>query len=95
MSQSAFSQKHQDLKWVLASYVLSIWGPKCKDGSNILWPDWTSWALLRYLEATAIAFWAKLGDLEGKVGYQEVMFNLNLALWVRPCCCLVFRNVPP
>ena len=24
--QSALPQKHQDFKWVLASYVLSIWG---------------------------------------------------------------------
>ena len=35
-----------DFKWVLASYVGSIWGVDCKDRSNILaqmgqvWPSW-------------------------------------------------------
>ena len=28
VSQSALPQKHQDFKWVLASYVLSIWGSR-------------------------------------------------------------------
>ena len=41
-------------------------GVTCKDGSNILGPDWgqawPSWALLRYLEATATyASWGKVG----------------------------------
>ena len=31
---------HGDLKWVLASYVGSIWGAKCRDRSNILGLDW-------------------------------------------------------
>ena len=30
VSQSALPQKHQDLKWVLASYVLSIWGSNAR-----------------------------------------------------------------
>ena len=59
-------------------------GVKCKDRSNILGPDWgkvwPSWALLKYLEATALLFGAKLGDLEGKLGYREVMFKLSWAM---------------
>ena len=43
-------------------------GVKCKDGSNILGQVWLSWALLRYLEATAMLLGSKLGDLEGKLG---------------------------
>ena len=45
-------------------------GVKCKDQSNILGPHWgqvwPSWALSRYLEATALLHAAKLGDLESK-----------------------------
>ena len=65
-------------KWALASYVGSIWG---LNRSNILGPDWgqvwPSWALSRYLEATALLLAAKLGDLEGKLGYREVMLKLS------------------
>ena len=57
---------------------------KCKDRSNIFGPDrgqvWPSWALLRYLEATALLLAAKLGDLEGKLGYREVMLKLRWAM---------------
>ena len=46
---------------------------------NILDPDWgqvwPSWALLRYLEATAMLLGAKLGDLEGKLGYRGAVFK--------------------
>ena len=84
--QSALPQKHQDFQWVLASYVGSM-GVKCKDRSNILgshWGQvWPSWALLRYLEATALLLAAKLGDLEGKLGYPEVM--LKLCWYVMSC----------
>ena len=82
VSQSALPQKHLDVK-VVASYVGSIWGVKCEDRSNILGPDWgqvwPSWALLRYLEATALLLAVKLGDLEGKLGYREVMLKLSWA----------------
>ena len=39
-----------------------------------------SWALLRYLEATALLLGAKLGDLEGKLGYREAMLKLSWAM---------------
>ena len=42
---------------------------------------WPSWALLRYLEATALLLAAKLGDLEGKLGYREVMLKLSWAMF--------------
>ena len=32
---------------------------------------WPSWALLRYLKATAMLLGAKLGDFEGKLGYRR------------------------
>ena len=37
-------------------------------------------ALLRYLEATAMLLGAKLGDLEGKLRYWEVMLKLSWAM---------------
>ena len=86
--------------------AMSCWihlGVKCKDRSNILGPDegqvWPSWALLRYLEATALLLATKLGDLEGKLGYREVMLKVEAKLgyvmsrwsyimsdFVLPCC---------
>ena len=39
-----------------------------------------SWALLRYLEATAMLLGAKLGDLEGKLGHREVMLKQSWML---------------
>ena len=56
-----------------------------------LGPIWPSWALLRYLEATAMLLRAKLGDLEGKLGYREVMQKDC----VRPCCGFASRNTFP
>ena len=51
-------------------------GVKCKG-----WPDWgQTWALLRYLGATAMLLAAKLGDLAGKLGYREVMLKLSWAM---------------
>ena len=43
-------------------------------------PSWPSWALLSYPEATAMVLGAKLGDLEGKLGYREVMLKLSWAM---------------
>ena len=70
VSLSALPQKHQYFKWVLASHVGSIWG--CKDPSNTLGPDWGPGhlGLLRHLEATALLLAAKLGDLQGELGYR-------------------------
>ena len=56
---------------------------------------WPSWALLRYLEATALLLAAKLGDLEGKLRYREVMLKLTwlcyvmLKLYVRFCSAML------
>ena len=64
--------------WVLASYVLSIWGSHARMEATF-WarsePSWPSWAPLKYLEATATLLGAKLGDLEGKFGHREVMLG--------------------
>ena len=76
VSQSALPQKHQDFKWVLASYVLSL-GIKCKDGSILFGPSLAIFGLLGYLEVTAMLLGATLGDLEGKLGYREVMLKLS------------------
>ena len=56
---------------------------------------WPSWALLRYLEATALLLVAKLGDLEGKLGYREVMFKLSWAMlcYVEAICQSLFDHV--
>ena len=77
-------------------------GVKCKDRSNILGPDWGQvWpALLRYLEATALLLAAKLGDLEGKLGYREVMLKLSrcssyMSDFVRPCCWFCIQKCFP
>ena len=61
-------QKHQDFKWVLASYVGPIWGASARIEA---WaPDWgqvwPSWTMLRYLEATAL-FLGKVGAKWGHV----------------------------
>ena len=71
----ALPQKHQEFKWVLASYVGSIWGPNARMRGQV-WPSWAP----RYLEATALLLAAKLGDLEGKLGYREVMLKLSWAM---------------
>ena len=61
-------------------------GVKCKDGSKS--PDWgqvwPSWALF---EVSGVLLEAKLGDLEGKLGYREVVFKAELRYFVRPFCC--------
>ena len=70
---------------VLASYWMRL-RVKCKNRVNILGPDWgqawPSWALLRYLEAVALLLAAKLGNLQGKLGYRGVMLELS---WVMSC----------
>ena len=72
---------------------------RCKDRSNILGPDWgqawPSWALLRYLEATALLLGAKSGDLEGKLGYREVMLKLSWAMlyYVEAICQILLGHV--
>ena len=76
-------------------------GVKCngKDRSNVLGPDWgqawPSWALLRYLEATALFLAAKFGDVEGKLGYREVMLKLSWAMLchVEATCQSLFGHV--
>ena len=73
VSQSAPPQKHQDFMWVLASCFTMFYPFQ---GQMQVWP---SWALLRYLEATAMLLGAKLGDLEGNLGYREVMLKLSWA----------------
>ena len=80
--RSALPQKHQDFKWVLASYV-----PFC--GSNARKPR------LGPLEATALLLGAKLGDLEGKFGYREVMLKLSRAMLchVEAICQILFGHV--
>ena len=72
-------------------------GIKYKDQSNILGPDWGQvwplWALLGYLQ---LLLAAKLGDLQGKLGYREVMLKLCWAmlchvearLYVRLCSAM-------
>ena len=76
-----------------------FWQAMCKDRSNILGPGWgqvwPSWALLRYLEATALLLAAKLGDLEGKLAYREVMLKLSWAMLchVEAICQILFRHV--
>ena len=54
-----------------------------------------AWALLRYLEATALLLGAKLGDFEGKLGYREVMFTLSRAMlcYVEAICQILFGHV--
>ena len=51
--------------------------------------------LLRYLEATAQLLAAKLGDLEGKLGYREVMLKLSWAMLchVEAICQIWFGHV--
>ena len=83
VSQSALPQKHQHFKWVLASHVGSIWGSDARIQA-IFWaqigPSLAILGLLRHLEATALLLAAKLGDLEGKLGYREVMLKLSRAM---------------
>ena len=85
VSQSALPQKHQDFKWVLASYVGSMWGSNARIEATV-------WA---QIGAKFGHLAAKLGDLEGKLGYREVMLKLSWAMlchveymsdFVRPCC---------
>ena len=60
------------------------------------------WVLLRYLEATALLLGAKLGDLEGKLGYWEVMLKSSwamlryviLKLYVRFCSAMLVALYP-
>ena len=85
MSQSALPQKHQDFKWVLASYVGSIWG------SNAIRIEATFCSQIgakfghlgpcvKVSGSYSSALAAKLGDLEGKLGYREVMLKLGWAI---------------
>ena len=53
---------------------------------------WPAWAVLRYLEATAMLLGAKLGDLEGKLGYREVVFKLSWAILFGHVVAFAFRN---
>ena len=99
VSQSALPQKHQDLSGFWQA-MLDPCGVRCNDRSNILGPDWgqawPSWALLRYLEATALLLAAKLGDLEGKLGYRAVMLKLSWAILchVEAICQILFAFPP-
>ena len=78
-------------------------GVKCKDRSNILGQVWPSWALLRKLQLCFLG--ARLGDLEGKLSYPEVMLKLSWAMscHVEAICQILFghvvgfasRNAPP
>ena len=47
VSQSALPQKHQDFKWVLANYVLSMWGSNARmeHFGPRSGPSWVPWAL--------------------------------------------------
>ena len=86
VSQSALPQKNQDFKWVLASYVLSIWGSDARIEATF----WAQiGAMLRYLGATALLLAAKLGDLEGKLGYRELMLKLSWAMLCYVMLCYV------
>ena len=53
------------------------------------------WGQVWYLEATALPLGAKLGDLEGKLGYREVMFKLSWAMlcFVEAICQILFGHV--
>ena len=55
------------------------------------------WALLRYLEATATAMLleAKWGDLEGKLGYREVVFKPSWGILFGHVVAFAARNVLP
>ena len=71
-------------------------GVKCKEPSNILGPPSLAiLGLLRHLEATALLLAAKLGDLEGKLGYREVMLKLSRAMLcqVEAICQVLFGHV--
>ena len=84
VSQSALPQKHQDFKVGFGKLCGTHLGGQMQGWKQHLGPDWgqvwPSWALLRYLEATALLLVAKLGDLEGKLGYREVMLKLSWAM---------------
>ena len=57
--------------------------------------SWPSWALLRYLEATAALLEAKLGDLEGKLlGLSGGRVQAQLGYFVRPFCCFCSQKCP-
>ena len=50
---------------------------------------------LQYLEATALLLAAKLGDLEGRLGYRGVMLKLSWAMlcYVEAICQILFAHV--
>ena len=95
VSQSGLDQKHQDFKWVLASYL----GPIC--GSNVRIEEATCWASLAILGPVKVsgsyssASCGKLGDLEDKLGYREVMLKLRWAMLchVEAICQILFGHV--
>ena len=94
VSQSALSQKHQNFKWVLASHVGPIWGSNARIEATFC----PSWALLRYLEATALLLRAKSAKswgLEGKLSHREVMLKLSWAMLchVEAMCQVLFGHV--
>ena len=77
-SKYALLAEDQDFKWASASHVGSIAG----SSTAILkgWgPSLAILGLLRHLEATALLFAGKLGDLEGKLGDREVTLQLSRA----------------
>ena len=54
-------------------------GPRWRPSLAILGP------VIRYLEATALLLAAKLGHLEGKLGYRGVMLELSWAMLCLLC----------
>ena len=54
-----------------------------------------SLAILGPVKATALLLGEKLGDLEGKLGYREVMFKLSWAMlcYVEAICQILFGHV--
>ena len=97
--EALFPQKHKILSVFWRAMFYPFWGRMRKDGSNILGPDWgqvwPSWALLRYLEVTAMLLGAKLGHLEGKLGYREVVFKLSWAILFGHVVAFSARNTLP
>ena len=106
--QNAFSQKHQDFKWVLASYVGCIWGSNARIEATLGWnwgQVWPSWALLRYLEASFVSC-GKVGGSWGQAGHSgghvEAKLGYALSCWsymsgfARPCCWFCIQEcIPP
>ena len=71
--QKCSPQQDQDIKWVSASYVGSIWG----SSTAILWSCWHRW---HHLGAHCDAMWAQFGGYNSGIAKNHPKLYLQNAL---------------